>query len=82
MNAELAQATLSNLSHMTNPHTAWPQSGEVVAATSSIHSQRQVTEALPPLTADSYDWSSGEPGAVPDDRPLFVYNQVRELVAA
>jgi hypothetical protein len=82
MGAELAQATLSNTSYMTNPHTVWRQSGEILVATSSISSQRQVTEAPPPLTADSFDGDSSEPGAIPDDQPRSGYNQVRKLVAA
>ncbi len=81
MGAEFAQATLSNTPYMTNPHTVWPQSGEVPTATSSTLSQRQVTEAPPPLTADSFDRSFGEPGAIPDDQPRSGYNQVRKLIA-
>ena len=76
---ELAQETFSI---MTKPHGIWWQSGEILVDTSSTLPQRQVTDAPPPLTADSFDGNTGQPGAIPDDRLRSAYNQVRELVAA
>ncbi|KAH9000964.1 hypothetical protein EDB86DRAFT_486872 [Lactarius hatsudake] len=69
------QATLSNTPYITNPHIVWRQSGEGLAAISSILSQRQVTEAPYPLTADSFERSSGESEAIPGDQPCSRYNQ-------
>ncbi|KAH9179001.1 hypothetical protein EDB89DRAFT_1901074 [Lactarius sanguifluus] len=73
MDSELAQATLSSTPYMTNRHTVWSQSGEGLD-TSSILSQRQVIEAPPPLTADSFDRSSGESEAIPGNQRSG-YNQ-------
>ncbi|KAH9166491.1 hypothetical protein EDB89DRAFT_1910630 [Lactarius sanguifluus] len=69
------QATLSSTPYMTNPHTVWSQSGEGLVDTSSILSQRQVIEAPPPLTADSFDRSSGESEAIPGNQRSG-YNQI------
>ena len=49
--------------------------------TSSTLPQRQVTDAPPPLTADSFDGNTGQPGTIPDDRLRSGYNQVKKLVA-
>lgn len=76
---KLAQETLSDTG---KPHEVWWQSGEVLVDTSSTLPQRQVTDAPPPLTADSFDGNTGQPGAIPDDQLRSGYNQVRKLVAA
>ena len=74
---------LSDAPYMTNPQTVRQQSEEVLVATSSIISQRQVTEVPPPLTTDNFNGSSAEPGAISDDQPHSSYsNKVSTLVAA
>ena len=78
---ELAQETLSNTLHTKNPHMVRRPSGEVPVAPSSILSQRQVTKAPPPLTPDSFEGNSDQPGAIPDDQLRTGYNHVRKLVA-
>ncbi|KAH9038490.1 hypothetical protein EDB85DRAFT_1887884 [Lactarius pseudohatsudake] len=75
MDSELAQASLSRTPYMTNPHTVWSQSGEGLVVTSSILSQRQVIEAPPPLSADSFDRSSGKSEAIPGNQRSG-YNQI------
>jgi hypothetical protein len=74
--AGLAQETPPN-PFMTTPQR---QSEEELEATSSILSQRQVSEGPPPLTPDSFDGNSGQPGAIPDDLLRSGYNQVRKHV--
>ena len=56
------------------------QSEEELVATSSILSQRRVSEGPPPLTPGSFDGNSSQPGAIPDDLLRSGYNQVRKPV--
>ncbi|KAF8267989.1 hypothetical protein EI94DRAFT_1245558 [Lactarius quietus] len=77
------QETPSDTLPMTKPCIlVWQQSGEALVDTPSILSQRQVTEAPPPLTADSFEGSPGQLGDIPSDQIHNGYNQVRKLVAA
>jgi hypothetical protein len=78
----LTERTQETLSKTTKPHEVSWQSGGVLVDTSSALLQRQVTDAPPPLTADSFHGNAGQPGAIPDDRLRSGYNLVRKLVAA
>ena len=73
---ELAQEAPPN-PFMTNPQR---QSEEELVATSSILSQRQVSEGPPPLTPDNFYGNHGQPRAIPDVLFRSGYNQVRKLV--
>jgi hypothetical protein len=71
---QVSERTQETLSKTTKPHEVSWQSGGVLVDTSSALLQRQVTDAPPPLTADSFHGNAGQPGAIPDDRLRSGYN--------